>query len=131
MLMSDQELEPILDVETRSIRGRACPRCGGKIIPSNTAVFQGQGDPSALFISWQCERCGYQEVFQKPVAAGAAKHAKAGASAKAVAPSSNGTASSDGTAQSSPVAATDSKSSDLPPDVIKLLEIIGNSHGQL
>jgi hypothetical protein len=130
MLMSDQELEPILDVETRSIRGRACPRCGGKIIPSNTAVFQGQGDPSALFISWQCERCGHLEVFEKPVAAVAGKHAKAGTGAKAVPPASNGSALGDGTARSSPVVASDSKSSDLPPDVIKLLEIIGNSHGQ-
>ncbi len=128
MLMTDQELEPILDVETRSIRGRACPRCGGKIIPSNTAVFQGQGDPSALFISWQCERCGYQEVFEKPVAAGAAKHTKAGASVKAAAPTTNG---KDETFQTSPVVASGSKPSDLPPDVIKLLEIIGNSHGQL
>jgi hypothetical protein len=125
--MSDQELEPILDVETRSIRGRACPRCGGKIIPSNTAVFQGQGDPSALYISWQCERCGHQEVFEKPVAAGAAKHTKAGANVKAAAPTSNG---SDGNRQTSPVVKAGAKSSDLPPDVMKLLEIIGNSHGQ-
>ncbi len=29
-----------LDVEKRTTRGRVCPRCGGKIIPSNRAVYQ-------------------------------------------------------------------------------------------
>lgn len=63
--MMPDELEPILDVETRSIRGRACPSCGGKIIPSKRAVYQSPADPSAVFPAWQCERCGYEEISEK------------------------------------------------------------------
>jgi len=29
-----------LDIEVQTVRGRACPRCGGKIIPSDRAVYQ-------------------------------------------------------------------------------------------
>ena len=55
-----------VDVEKETIRGRACPRCGGKIIPSNRAVYQSTGDPSAVFPLWECERCGYAEMSEKP-----------------------------------------------------------------
>ena len=63
-----------IDVERRTTRGRACPNCGGKIIPSDRAVYQSTGDPNAVFAIWQCERCGYEEMSEKPKAAGKAKH---------------------------------------------------------
>src|SRR5450432_803350 len=55
-----------LDVATRTTRGRACPRCGGKIIPSDRAVYQSSADPDAVFPLWQCERCGYEEMTARP-----------------------------------------------------------------
>jgi len=63
--MADENL-PSINVERQSIRGRACPACGGKIIPSNRAVYQNPADPTALYPSWQCERCGYEELSEKP-----------------------------------------------------------------
>jgi len=53
-----------IDVEKRTTRGRACPRCGGKIIPSNRAVYQA-ANPDDAFPIWQCERCGYEEMVGK------------------------------------------------------------------
>src|SRR6266496_1359411 len=55
-----------IDVEKRTTRGRACPRCGGKIIPSDRAVYQSTGSPDAVFPIWQCERCGYEEMSAQP-----------------------------------------------------------------
>jgi ribosomal protein S27AE len=63
-----------IDVEKRTTRGRSCPRCGGKIIPSDRAVYQSTGDPNDVFPIWQCERCGYEEVGEKRKPAGKAKH---------------------------------------------------------
>ncbi|HKP72213.1 MAG TPA: hypothetical protein VJT82_04700 [Pyrinomonadaceae bacterium] len=54
-----------LNHENQSIRGRACPQCGGKIIPSDRAVYEDKTNPSAVFPLWQCERCGYEELSQK------------------------------------------------------------------
>ncbi|HEU4768233.1 MAG TPA: hypothetical protein VFS77_12695 [Pyrinomonadaceae bacterium] len=34
-----------LDVERQTTRGRSCPRCGGKIIPSNLAVYETTSNP--------------------------------------------------------------------------------------
>ena len=59
---------PVLDVDKQSIRGRACPVCGGKIIPSLRAIYQSPADPASVFPLWQCERCGYEEVSEVPVA---------------------------------------------------------------
>jgi DNA-directed RNA polymerase subunit RPC12/RpoP len=59
------ELLSVIDVERRTTRGRSCPRCGGKIIPSERAVYQNTADPSAVFPVWQCERCGYEELSEK------------------------------------------------------------------
>ena len=61
-----EKTDLVLDTARQSIRGRACPKCGGKIIPSDRAVYQNPADPSALFPSWQCERCGYEELSEKP-----------------------------------------------------------------
>jgi ribosomal protein S27AE len=63
-----------IDIEKRTTRGRACPQCGGKIIPSNRAVYQSTGDPNDVFPVWQCERCGYEELGEKRKPAGKAKH---------------------------------------------------------
>jgi len=63
-----------IDIEKRTTRGRACPRCGGKIIPSARAVYQSTGDPNEVFPVWQCERCGYEELAEKPEKPAAKKH---------------------------------------------------------
>ena len=60
--MAEQNLSK-LDTDRQSIRGRVCPQCGGKIIPADSAVYQSPNDPSAVFPSWQCERCGHLEVY--------------------------------------------------------------------
>ena len=60
-----EDNDSVLDVERQSIRGRACPACGGKIIPSLRAIYQSPADPSAVFPLWQCERCGYEEISEK------------------------------------------------------------------
>ncbi|HKP46466.1 MAG TPA: hypothetical protein VJT50_07690 [Pyrinomonadaceae bacterium] len=59
-----------IDVEKRTTRGRVCPQCGGKIIPSDRAVYQSPASPGDVFPIWQCERCGYEEMSQKPKPAG-------------------------------------------------------------
>jgi DNA-directed RNA polymerase subunit RPC12/RpoP len=63
-----------LDIEVQTVRGRACPSCGGKIIPSNRAVYQGAGTAGEVFPAWQCERCGYEEMSERPQQTGKAKH---------------------------------------------------------
>jgi ribosomal protein S27AE len=72
--MADDNQLATIDVEKNTTRGRSCPRCGGKIIPSNRAVYQSTGDPNDVFPVWQCERCGYEEVGEKKKPAGKAKH---------------------------------------------------------
>jgi ribosomal protein S27AE len=72
--MADEDLLATIDVEKRTTRGRVCPRCAGKIIPSDRAVYQSTGDPNDVFPVWQCERCGYEEVGEKKKPAGKAKH---------------------------------------------------------
>jgi RNase P subunit RPR2 len=121
--MADQDPNIILDIEQQSVRGRACPACGGKIIPSNTAVFQSQGNPDATFVSWQCERCGRQEVFERSQPA-AAKHAKPASAMPAGNSSSVGNSSNGKTRETAT-----SKRNDLPPDVRKLLEIMNTEKG--
>lgn len=66
--MADEEEEIALDISRMSIRGRACPVCGGKIIPSDRAVYQGTPGGADAFPLWQCERCGYEEMSERPVA---------------------------------------------------------------
>jgi DNA-directed RNA polymerase subunit RPC12/RpoP len=64
--MADQEEDIVLNLNKQSIRGRACTVCGGKIIPSDRAVYQSAGNPSDVISLWQCERCGYEVVTEKP-----------------------------------------------------------------
>jgi uncharacterized protein with PIN domain len=52
----------------QSIRGRACPQCGGKIIPSDRALYESKTDPSSVFPLWQCERCGFEQMSERPAA---------------------------------------------------------------
>ncbi len=70
----ETQLLNVIDVERRTTRGRACPRCGGKIIPSERAVYQNAADPNAVFPLWQCERCGYEELSERPQKLPAKKH---------------------------------------------------------
>ena len=71
-----KETEPAVNVERETIRGRACPSCGGKIIPSDRAVYQNPGDPSAVVALWQCERCGHEEVVEKKAPPSKPGHAR-------------------------------------------------------
>src|ERR1044072_5090651 len=59
------ELVPAVDVERQTIRGRVCPVCGGKIIPSDRAVYENKTDPGGVFPAWECERCGHGELSEK------------------------------------------------------------------
>jgi predicted nucleic-acid-binding Zn-ribbon protein len=127
--MAEDDSTPVLDIERQSILGRACPRCGGKIIPSNTAVYQSSSDPNALFISWQCERCGFEEVFQKPAAV-SAKHGKPAAQKQEVSAEKSSEparpAPANGQKADVSVAPGDARLNHLPPDVRKLLELMKN-----
>jgi len=72
--LEDQAQLLNIDVERRTTRGRSCPRCGGKIIPSERAVYQNAADPTAVYPLWQCERCGYEELSERAQKAPAKKH---------------------------------------------------------
>jgi DNA-directed RNA polymerase subunit RPC12/RpoP len=117
-----------IDIERRTTRGRSCPRCGGKIIPSRRAVYQSSGDPNDVFPSWQCERCGYEELLARPVKA-APKHGAAAGEAKSVAAktAAPASASTPNTSTTKPPAARaqpamkDRKGRALPPDVIRMM----------
>ena len=56
------EVQPTPDNSREAMRGRACPRCSGKIIPSLRAVYEDKANPDAVYPLWECERCGYAEV---------------------------------------------------------------------
>ncbi len=73
ILLDDKSLLLSIDVDKRTTRGRSCPRCGGKIIPSERAVYQNTADPGAVYPAWQCERCGYEELVERATPA-AKKH---------------------------------------------------------
>jgi predicted nucleic-acid-binding Zn-ribbon protein len=128
--MAQDESIPVLDIERQSILGRACPRCGGKIIPSNTAVYQSSSDPNAVFLSWQCEKCGFEEVFEKPATA-QPKHGKPAAQKQEVsaerAPEPPASTAADGQKNNQSGAKTSkAQLNHLPPDVRKLLELMKN-----
>lgn len=122
-----------VDVAVRTIRGRACPICGGKIIPSNRAVYQSAGDASEVFPLWECERCGFSERFEKPeepkkVHGAAAKAIGDGGKAAPVAatkttPSVGAAGTEAGTRTSRPAAVKRA----IPPDVEKMLEVMNRA----
>lgn len=62
----EDENEFNVDVSRETIRGRVCPVCLGKIIPSNRAVYQSTANPSDVYPLWECERCGYAQMSEKP-----------------------------------------------------------------
>ena len=73
-MADESQLLDVIDVERRTTRGRSCPRCGGKIIPSERAIYQNTADPSAVYPLWECERCGYAELSERAQKAPAKKH---------------------------------------------------------
>ena len=106
-----------LDVATRTTRGRACPRCGGKIIPSDRAVYQSASDPYAVFPIWQCERCGYEEMSAQPRTKAKAETAKAVKGVAAAIPER-----AQEVKRPLPPALLDLQGREYPPDVLQLLE---------
>jgi DNA-directed RNA polymerase subunit RPC12/RpoP len=134
--MEDVAIRLGIDVDRRTTRGRLCPRCGGKIIPSRRAVYQSTGDPTAIFPSWQCERCGYEELVDKPVKAAPKHGAKAAENKAATAQKtasgvvSAGSGASPVMTPDKPPAARavpvlrDSKGRNLPADVNRMMSIM-------
>ena len=128
--MADLAAQLRIDVDRRTTRGRSCPRCGGKIIPSHRAVYQSAGDPEDVFPLWQCERCGYEELVARPITT-TAKHGAAAAEKKpvekrasAVSTSSPGAAAAapqTGAAARAVPALKDRKGRALPPDVNRMM----------
>jgi len=111
-----QELLANIDVERRTTRGRACPRCGGKIIPSNRAVY-GASNPEEAFPIWQCERCGYEEMSATKKAPAAKSHTPtAGSSSQLPAAKPKVTPKM-----------FDVKGRSLPPDVTAIMSKLGNT----
>jgi ribosomal protein S27AE len=72
--LTDEDNPLGLDIDVRTVRGRACPNCGGKIIPSNRAIYQATGNQGDAFPVWQCERCGYEEMSERRQPAPKGKH---------------------------------------------------------
>lgn len=135
--MEDIAQQLKIDVDRRTTRGRSCPRCGGKIIPSHRAVYQSAGDPNDVFPSWQCERCGYEELITRPVKA-AARHGASGEKAAPEKRPSAVSASSSAGAVAAPqtgVAARvvpalkDRKGRALPPDVNRMMAEMNRGGG--
>ena len=132
--MEDLAIQLKIDIDRRTTRGRACPRCGGKIIPSIRAVYQNAGAPEAVFPAWQCERCGYEELNAQPIKP-AAKHAAPAAENKVAAAQKKpsgvvaaGAADSSVTEPQKPPAIRavpalkDRKGRALPPDVNRMVD---------
>jgi DNA-directed RNA polymerase subunit RPC12/RpoP len=113
-----QELLAQIDVEKRTTRGRACPRCGGKIIPSIRAVYQA-ADPEDSVSLWQCERCGYEEIVGK----------KAPATKAAPAVSTSSEVAKPKPALKPPM--LDAKGRALPPDVMAIVSRMGTSEKEV
>ena len=76
-MTEELERQPTPDNSRASIRGRACPECGGKIIPSDRAVYEDKANPQAVFPLWECERCGYAKMSEPPAPAKKPAHAPA------------------------------------------------------
>lgn len=114
-----EAIESRIDVATRTTRGRICPRCGGKIIPSIRSVY---GEPGGAFAAWQCERCSYEEVFSKPAPPPARETSTKGA-ARAAAPTAASvtTRQTSGAVAKSAPAMKDPQGRDLPADVRAVL----------
>ena len=135
--MEDLAQQLRIDVDRRTTRGRSCPRCGGKIIPSHRAVYQSPGDPNDVYPSWQCERCGYEELVSRPIKAPAKHGAAADKAAPAKRPSAVSTSSA-GSAVAAPESGAaarvvpelkDRKGRALPPDVNRMMAEMSRDRG--
>lgn len=128
--MMTEEIELAIDVATRTTRGRTCPRCGGKIIPSIRSVYQSPGNPNGVFAAWQCERCSYEEVFTRP-AAPAARETTATAAAKEIArvPQTVSAAPAATPILSPPM--KDARGRDLPADVRVMISQMNKAQSKL
>src|SRR4051794_15596861 len=113
-----EELLAKIDVEKRTTRGRACPRCGGKIIPSNRAVYQAT-NPEEAFPIWQCEKCGYEEM-------GATKKAPAAKAGTLALPGATKTVPPPVAKPKASPRMVDAKGRILPPDVSALMMQLGH-----
>ena len=134
--MEDVALQLKIDVDRRTTRGRACPRCGGKIIPSRRAVYQSSGDPNAVFPAWQCERCGYEELIARPAKAAPKHGAPAAANKAATAQKTASGVANAGTSVAPPAvpdkpsavravpSLKDRKGRALPPDVNRMMDVM-------
>lgn len=123
--------ELAIDVATRTTRGRICPRCGGKIIPSIRSVYQSPGDPSGVFAAWQCERCSYEEVLSRPSAPAAreapAKTAVRPAVAGAPALPASNVVTATAAVQTPTPSMQDAKGRELPADVRVMISQINKA----
>jgi DNA-directed RNA polymerase subunit M/transcription elongation factor TFIIS len=132
--MEDVALQLGIDVERRTTRGRVCPRCGGKIIPSRRAVYQ-SGDPNEVFPAWQCEKCGYEELVSRPVKAAPKHGAKPAEKKPATAAASSGpaipgvTTSQKAPAMRATPSMKDRKGRELPADVVRMLTEMNKTEG--
>jgi len=125
-----EEIELAIDVATRTTRGRTCPRCGGKIIPSIRSVYQSPGNPNGVFAAWQCERCSYEEVFTRPAAPAARETAaKAPVTEIAGAPQTASAAPAATPIVSPPM--KDARGRDLPADVRVMISQMAKAQSKL
>lgn len=76
--MSESDELSQMDISRETVRGRACPACGGKIIPSNRAVYQPTPGADDTLPLWVCERCGYEELGERRAPAKPSHPAKKG-----------------------------------------------------
>ena len=134
--MEDLAQQLRIDIDRRTTRGRSCPRCGGKIIPSHRAVYQSAGDPNDVYPSWQCERCGYEELISRPVKAPAKHGAAAGdkpaekrvSAVSTSSPTAPGAPPAGVSARAVP-ALKDRKGRALPPDVNRMMAEMNRGGG--
>lgn len=125
--MEDVALKLGIDVDRRTTRGRVCPRCGGKIIPSRRAVYQNTSDPNEVFPAWQCEKCGYEELVSRPVKAAPKHGAKPvekkppTATASSVVGTSGAVTSQKAPAMRASASMKDRQGRELPADVVRML----------
>jgi hypothetical protein len=138
--MEDVAQQLGIDVDRRTTRGRVCPRCGGKIIPSQRAVYQSTGNPNDVFPAWQCERCGYEELVARPVKAtpkhGAAakpaekKPSAAASSVTGASETSGAVAAPKAPAMRATPSMKDRKGRELPADVVRMLTEMNKEVGR-
>jgi C4-type Zn-finger protein len=125
-----EQIEMAIDVATRTTRGRTCPRCGGKIIPSIRSVYQSPGDPNGVFAAWQCERCSYEEVLSRP-AAPAGRETPAKPTAKVIASTPLAAPAASMTTATAAPPMQDVKGRDLPADVRVMISQMNKAQSKL